>query len=211
MLLKVGQKEYRIIWIFVCPTYRTFMLSARKEITALQKENQSKLQEEFAKNGYVKLPDLLNEEAFLLLKEEVNYLEQFLTKFDFLTKERASQRRMNTLDDIPYGFILFFDAPLAEDGGLIKFIPEWHEFCKLHKASLDGKVDELVEQAGKLNLIQVKHDVVGDAYLLQADKCLHRVTGLNRDGVRRAIFNIGFDAIPNRLYDETESVMYSEP
>jgi hypothetical protein len=235
----------------------------------LQEEVQTTLYDEFFKNGYVKLPNLLNQQAFSIFKTEIDYLEQFSRSFNFVTDERETPRRMSAiggskilresptmwalytqydlrklissivgtevypslhptefmvmnyllspgsthgwhLDDITYGLIIFFDAPPREDGGLVEFIPQWHEFCELQNASPEGNVDDLVEKARKLNLIQVRHHMPGDAYLLRADKCLHRVTGLSREGVRRAVFNLGFEVMPNRIYDDTESVMYGE-
>ena len=63
------------------------------------------------------------------------------------------------------------------------------------------------------NLIKAFHHRPGEAYLLRADRCLHRVTELAPQRQRKAL-NLGFEATATpkygitatRLYGETDSV-----
>jgi hypothetical protein len=113
------------------------------------------------------------------------------------------------LDDPAYALITVLDAPpTADGGGLVEFIPNWRKFAEANNAAAEENVEALVELARQQNLIQQKHHAAGDAYLLRADECLHRVTPLNVEGVRRAVLNLGLEATPNPTYGFTASELY---
>lgn len=114
------------------------------------------------------------------------------------------------LDDPAYALIIFFAAPAPEDGGVIEYIPHWRAFCESVGTSPEHNVDRTVELARERGLIRLKHHNTGDAYLLRADQALHRVTGLKRDGIRRIVLNLAFEASSSPVYGNTASILYGE-
>ena len=63
----------------------------------LEEQVRSELQREFAQNDYVKLPELIANEAFAHIRKELEYLRQFATKRSFIMEEYGSPREMHTL------------------------------------------------------------------------------------------------------------------
>ena len=114
------------------------------------------------------------------------------------------------LDDPAYAFILVLESSPAEDGGSIEFIQNWQEFCKDSGSLSKEKVAPLVERAREANLVQVRHHLSGDAYLLRADRCLHQVTALRREGARRFALNLAFEATPHPIYGNTANRLYGD-
>ena len=230
----------------------------------------AELRREFAKKDYVRLPGLLSQPAFHLIQAEVDRLESFAKKKDFVMPESKTPRIMKPLggqvilresdvlpslychheirnlvsgivgspiytclheieymvvnyqvsagdtqgfhlDDPAYALIICTDSPNHDQGGLLEYIRDWPDICEATNVSVQGGVDlALVERCRKSGLVQVKHHAPGDAYLLRADKCLHRVTPLSSHGVRRAVINMAFEATPVTLYGESANVLYAE-
>ncbi|QDL08481.1 hypothetical protein DP113_11710 [Brasilonema octagenarum UFV-E1] len=227
------------------------------------------LQQEFACKGYVKLPSLLNSEAFSFLQAEVKRLEQFVTKRNFTMPGYETPRLMSILggrrilqesltlwslysnyevvkliqaiiggkiypclhgdefmimncllsnqathgwhlDDTAYVLTLIFEAPPVENGGLVEFVQGWREWCSSIGAAPEEKIKPAVEKARAENLIQVKHHLPGDAYLLRADQCLHRVTELVRENICRVAVSLAYEATPDPKYGFTATRLYSE-
>ena len=227
------------------------------------------LQQEFARNDYVKLPGLIASEAFAHIRSEIEYLRQFATKRSFIMEEYETPREMHTLggmkilkesptiwslychnelrsliqsiagteiysclhpnefmvanfllspgathgwhlDDPAYAFILVLESSPAEDGGSIEFIQNWQEFCKDSGSLSREKVEPLVERARAANLVQVRHHLSGDAYLLRADRCLHQVTALRREGACRIALNLAFEATSHPIYGNTANRLYGD-
>jgi hypothetical protein len=114
------------------------------------------------------------------------------------------------LDDPAFALIIVLEASSAEDGGSLEFIPNWFEFCSQIGAFSDEKVGPLVERARADNLIQVRHHLSGDAYFLRADRSLHQVTALRREGACRSALNLAFEVTPNPTYGDTANKLYGE-
>ncbi|WP_405783164.1 hypothetical protein [Streptomyces sp. NBC_00859] len=91
-------------------------------------------------------------------------------------------------DDYPLALVLFIDAPpRPADGGLLEFAP--------------GTADlEALGGSGTRSL----HHHPGHAYLLRSDLTAHRVTPLNRHGVRRTVLNFAY-TVPDRQTQVTDS------
>lgn len=91
-------------------------------------------------------------------------------------------------DDYPLALVLFLDAPphLA-DGGLLEFTP--------------GATD--LRALGGAGTRSVHHRA-GHAYLLRSDLAAHRVTPLNKPGVRRTVLNFAY-TVPDRQTPVTDS------
>ncbi len=112
------------------------------------------------------------------------------------------------LDDPPFALVLFFDAPSQAEGGCLEFIPEWHSFCARHHVDAYKQVAGAVEVARTEGLVQIRHHATRDAYLLRADKCLHRVPELQSITARRAVLNLAFQNEREMLYGETANLLY---
>ena len=79
-------------------------------------------------------------------------------------------------DDYPLALVLFTEAPHdPEDGGLLEYVP--------HTTVLHALRTPSARQA---------HHRAGDGYLLRSDTTAHRVTPLDRDGVRRTVLNFAY-------------------
>lgn len=91
-------------------------------------------------------------------------------------------------DDYPLALVLFIDAPPdAADGGLLEFTP--------------GRADlHALDAPGTRRL----HHHPGHAYLLRSDRTAHRVTPLNRSGVRRTVLNFAY-TVPGHQGPVTDS------
>lgn len=134
--------------------------------------------------------------------------EEFLVA-NFLNRRRGTHGWH--LDDPAYALILFFEAPREGEGGSLEFIPQWREYCKRHGHDPEKDVTELTELARKEGLVAVRHHVRGDAYLLRADKCLHRVAELKYTGVRRAAINMAYQNVRVQTYGKSATALYVHP
>jgi hypothetical protein len=115
------------------------------------------------------------------------------------------------LDDPAYALIVFFEAPPEGLGGSLEFITNWHAFCERRGADPETNVVPLVGQAREEDLILSRHHARGDAYLLRADKCLHRVTELKDAAFRRAAINMAYQQFPFQVYGESANALYTRP
>jgi hypothetical protein len=113
------------------------------------------------------------------------------------------------VDDPPYALILFFESPAVGHGGELEFIPSWHRFCVTRSIDPYHAVERSVDLARREGLVEIRHHEGGDAYLLRADKCLHRVTPLTA-GDNRSVINMAFEADLEVDYGETASRLYDE-
>nr|WP_315890236.1 hypothetical protein [Streptomyces sp. P9(2023)] len=79
-------------------------------------------------------------------------------------------------DDHPLALVLFLESPPhPDDGGLLEFHPGHPD------------LDELDSAASRR-----VHHRPGEGYLLRSDRTAHRVTPLNRPGVRRTVLNLAY-------------------
>lgn len=112
------------------------------------------------------------------------------------------------LDDPAYALILIFEAPPAESGGLLEFIQGWQALRAAGDMASEQRAAPIVERARAANLVQTRHHAPGDAYLLRADRCLHRVTELKPGGGRRVALNFAYEATAQPTYGRTASLLY---
>jgi len=113
------------------------------------------------------------------------------------------------LDDPPLALVIFIEAPPAEHGGLLEFINEWSRLCSELGHDPEHNVEKLVEHCYAAHLVSSKSHSTGDAYLLRADKCLHRVTPLAASGARRTVLNLAFEFEPDvRRIGVTAALLY---
>lgn len=77
-------------------------------------------------------------------------------------------------DDYSYSLIWFMEAPPPELGGNLEFIPNttW------------DKNNPRIDYYLKNYQVQTRHHSAGEAYLLKADTCLHRVSPLKENAAR---------------------------
>ena len=113
------------------------------------------------------------------------------------------------LDDPPFALVLFFDAPPQFEGGLLEFVPNWHEFCRQHSFDPRQNVNEAVGRAREEGRIKVRHHNRKEGYLLRADQCLHQVTELLSENVRRTVINLAYQDQPSVPYEQTADLLYA--
>lgn len=131
--------------------------------------------------------------------------EEFLVA-NYLTETGATHGWH--LDDPAFALILFFESPPPQEGGLLELIRNWHAICARAGASPSEEVDRVVDACRKAGRIQVKSHAAGDAYLLRADRVLHRVTELTAPGARRSVINLAYEATLNPAYGVTATKLY---
>jgi hypothetical protein len=85
-------------------------------------------------------------------------------------------------DDYPFAMIWLIDAPPAEDGATVEFIP--HTTWDKENPRID---EHLVEHE-----IRRRNPPTGSIYLLRADTALHRVSPLTREGAVRTVLVFSF-------------------
>jgi hypothetical protein len=103
------------------------------------------------------------------------------------------------LDDLAYALVVSLEAPAAPAaGGLVEFIRDWRAVCERLGAPPEVDVGPTVDACRLLGLVRTAYHAAGDAYLLRADCCLHRVTELTTKGARRVVLVLAFDDRPGR-------------
>ncbi|WP_405924988.1 phytanoyl-CoA dioxygenase family protein [Streptomyces sp. NBC_00035] len=91
-------------------------------------------------------------------------------------------------DDYPLALVLFLEAPpRPEDGGVLEFSPGRQDLDELNSATT-----------------RRAHHQPGEGYLLRSDRTAHRVTPLNRPGIRRTVLNLAY-TVPGRQAPTTPS------
>ena len=113
------------------------------------------------------------------------------------------------LDDPPFALVLVLEAPGPGCGGDLECVPEWDVTCSGLGHDPRGPVADAVADAHVAGAIKSIHHDAGDAYLLRADRCLHRVTPLDRPGARRAALNFANEATPSPTYGDSATMLYA--
>lgn len=158
----------------------------------------------FYKNHELKyvVETLVNENIF-----ECKHPEEFIS-ISFLSK-RGTTHGWH-LDDPPYALVIFIEAPSCyNDGGLLEFIPNWKTFCEQINLEPYKDLNQAIKEAQKLGYIQQYQHKSQDAYILRADKNLHRVTELNTARCKRIIINLGWENRDKVEYGNTASLLYN--
>lgn len=111
------------------------------------------------------------------------------------------------LDDPTWALVLVLESPDARDGGVVEIIrPDSRLAAFTAEATRD-----IVERAEALGLIIGLDLRPGDAYLLRADRCLHRVSPIALPSARRTALNLAFESSANpdhAHYLQTTTLMY---
>ena len=115
------------------------------------------------------------------------------------------------LDDPAYALIIFAETPQEGGGGEVEFIPNWTDLCRRKQRSPDKDILDLVEWADANGLVDRHNHQSGDAYLLRADKNLHRVSPLKNVGDRRSVVNLAFQSLARVDYGNTADLLYGMP
>ena len=113
------------------------------------------------------------------------------------------------LDDPAYALVIFIDAPPQEAGGYLEFIPGWRQICLENGLEPEGDVNGLVASLREQNLIKSAVHRAGDAYLMRANQCLHRVSEIVAPDVRRVIINMAFEETSEPVYGMTANLLYT--
>jgi hypothetical protein len=225
------------------------------------------LRARFAQDGYVKLPRLLADETFDVLRREIAALEPRARARDFVMPGADTPRVMSVLgatqllagssapailyvhfelvrvigrvagtpvhrcshpeelmvcnfllsegsthgwhlDDPPYALVVMLEAPEPGAGGELEYIPDWPGLCRRLGADPSGPVDAAVATARDEGLINRADHRSGDAYLLRADRCAHRVVPLRAAGTRRVALNFAYERTAGATYGDSATLLY---
>ena len=112
------------------------------------------------------------------------------------------------LDDPPYALILVLEAPAPGRGGELEFIPGWADLNHGLGLDPDGPVEPGVAAARAEGRIRREAHRSGDAYLLRADLCAHRVAPLRAPGSRRVALNFAYESRAGASYGNSATVLY---
>lgn len=112
------------------------------------------------------------------------------------------------LDDPAYALVIFVESPPPGAGGHLEYVKDWPRICRDRGLPPAGEVNGMVGQLREQNLVNTESHAAGDAYLLRADECLHRVTEITAPGARRVVINIAFEDTPEPLYGLTANLLY---
>lgn len=115
------------------------------------------------------------------------------------------------LDDPQIALLMIIEAPPADGGGLLEFIPDWRRICAQRGWDASGSVAGLIEEARIENLVQQAHHEASDMYILHASEVLHWVTPLTRPGVRRIALNLAWQTTEYVQYGESAKLLYCDP
>jgi hypothetical protein len=114
------------------------------------------------------------------------------------------------LDDPSYALVILTETTKGESGGLLEYIKDWCRICAARGVSAEEMVNETVEHCRSQQIIRTHDHHAGDAYLLRADQCLHRVTELTSKHSRRVVINMAFESTPNPTYGFTANRLYAD-
>lgn len=135
----------------------------------------------------------------------VQHEEEFMV-VNFLDGE-ADTHGWHT-DDPEYALILITEAPPANCGGELEYIPEWKIFCASCGLDPESQADKAIELAFRDGIVESSRLAAGDCYLLNANRAFHRVTPIIGTGRRKAL-NMAFDTRRFRNYGETAHLLYA--
>jgi hypothetical protein len=112
------------------------------------------------------------------------------------------------LDDPAYALVIVLEAPAPGGGGELEYIADWDAIC--HELGLDPRVevDAAVSRARDAGLIRTAHHQPGDAYLLRADRCLHRVVALCDARGRRVALNFAYERTATAVHGASATLLY---
>lgn len=110
-------------------------------------------------------------------------------------------------DDPALALVVIIDAPPPADGGLVEFVADCLKTDQRREIARLGGVDAFVADAQGRGLLRRRHHQPGDAYMLRADRCLHRVTPVAEGGFR-AILNLAFELGSDTQYGDTADILY---
>ncbi len=112
------------------------------------------------------------------------------------------------LDDPPYALVIVLEAPVRGCGGELELITDWAGMCRRLGLDPDGPVDAAVAVARGEGLVTRVDHGAGDAYLLRADRCMHRVARLRAPGMRRVALNFAYEGAITPAYGDSASSLY---
>ncbi len=113
------------------------------------------------------------------------------------------------LDDPPYALVVMLEAPAPRAGGELEYIPDWAGLRDRLGLDPGSGVDVGVAAARAEDLVRTVEHRAGDAYLLRADRCAHRVTPLRAPGTRRVALNFAYEATATPAsYGDSATVLY---
>jgi GR25 family glycosyltransferase involved in LPS biosynthesis len=137
---------------------------------------------------------------------DCNHIDEFMV-INFLRSEGETHGWH--LDDPEYALVIFIEAPTIGKGGEVELTPNWEEICAKLGVSPSLNITSTIKLCQKSGLIQSKYHCAGDAYLLRADKYMHRVTELGI-GQQRVVLNLAYQLTKNRHYAATAYKLYGK-
>ncbi|HEV7806831.1 MAG TPA: hypothetical protein VGO80_13490 [Solirubrobacteraceae bacterium] len=112
------------------------------------------------------------------------------------------------LDDPAYALVIVLEAPAAGRGRELEYVSDWDDVCDGLGSDPRAEVDVAVARARSAGLIRTVHHQPGDAYLLRADRCLHRVVALRDARGRRVALNFAYERTATAVHGESATMLY---
>jgi hypothetical protein len=113
-------------------------------------------------------------------------------------------------DDPAFALILILDAPHHSEGGWLEYID--HNLAPSQRTEIarHGGLPVYLSQPTIKRAIKRRHHKQGDAYILRADRCLHRVTPVTTAS-RRAVLNLAYEDRSDTQYGDSADILYDFP
>jgi hypothetical protein len=112
------------------------------------------------------------------------------------------------LDDPAYALVVVLEAPGVGCGGALEYIADWDSVCARLGHHRRGPAAAAVAHAHALGMVERAHHAADDAYLLRADRCLHRVAPLDDRSARRVALNFAYEHTRVPAYGESANALY---
>lgn len=119
--------------------------------------------------------------------------------------ERLGDTQGWHLDDGAPVMVYAFSSPEPGCGGVLEFIPNWHNVTQ---DRLDLPLDKTVKLAAHEGRVSSIHLEPNSMYLLKSDTALHRVTPLRASSTPRTVIAAGYESVPVQCYTHTGSDLY---
>lgn len=191
------------VWAGVAEEVEQLLLTAaqRRDLTVASTGNSPRRYDAISRDAIVEgatlIPSLYNSPTLLRWLAEITGEEEIIhvphEPEEILITRMAEPGDSHGWhwDDYPFAMIWLIDAPPAEDGATVEFIPHttW------------DKENPRIEEHLAEHEIQRRNPKTGSIYLLRADTALHRVAPLTREGAVRTVLVLSF-ATPRDLERE---------
>lgn len=113
------------------------------------------------------------------------------------------------LDDPQFALIIIVETPPHECGGFVELVPNWSTFTNTHALDMTSDLSKALSLASELGFVRRLYLESGDAYLLNAGECLHRIAPIVGAHACRCVVNMAFDKRLQPCFGVTANLLYA--